>query len=386
MYIASQADLEAFVERAKASDVLAIDTEFLREKTFYPKLCLLQMATRDEAVIVDPFAIDDLSAIVPLLESPDIMKLFHSGHQDIEIMVYDLGCVPRPLFDTQVAATLLGQVQQVGYASLVHTICGARLRKADSFTDWSARPLAESQLSYALDDVVYLPEMYDKMCAMLEEKGRLGWLDDELADMMAPETYMDDERERWKRLKHVGQLSRRQMAAAREMAAWREIEARRRNLPRKWVLADEQIVESCKREPRTIDELFMTRGIRERLTTADARTVMELVNAALDSAPDAWPELPQTGKSERNVDVQVDMLMAIVRMRARENDIAIPTLASVHDLTALARGHRDGNPLVKGWRAEIVGRDLMDFLDGRTSLLVDEGEPAIAAVHRGRDE
>ena len=160
MYIASQADLESFVSRAQGSSVLAIDTEFLREKTYYPKLCLLQMATDDETAIIDPFEIDDLGAITPLLEDENIVKIFHAGHQDIEIFVYNLDCVPRPIFDTQVAAALLGQTQQIGYAPLVHSLCGVKLKKADSFTDWSARPLSASQLKYAEDDVVYLPEMY----------------------------------------------------------------------------------------------------------------------------------------------------------------------------------------------------------------------------------
>ena len=176
----------------------------------------------------------------------------------------------------------------------------------DSFTDWSSRPLTDSQLQYALDDVIYLPQMYDKMRDDLSKKGRLDWLQADFEEMSKPETYQEDERERFRKLKHVMQLNRRQMAAAREMASWREIEARKRNVPRKWVLTDEQIVEACKREPRKIDDLFMVRGIRERLTTHDARNVIALVVAALDSSPEAWPELTQTTRVEHNVDAQVD--------------------------------------------------------------------------------
>ena len=275
---------------------------------------------------------------------------------------------------------MLGQTQQVGYAPLVHAMCGVKLKKADSFTDWSARPLSKSQLDYALDDVLYLPQVYAAMQQKLAEKGRLDWLADEFAEMEKPETYVTDEQEMYRRLKHAGQLSRRQMAAAREMAAWREIEARKRNIPRRWVLADEQIVEACKREPRTIDDLFMVRGVRERLTTADARAVVALVRAALDSAPDSWPEVQKSQKSEPNVDVQVEMLMSIVRMRARENDIAIPTLASTADLTALARGRRRHVEVLRGWRKDIVGDDLVAFLEGRTVLCMQDGRPAVAPV------
>ena len=377
MYIASQADLEAFLERASKHDVLAIDTEFLREKTYYPKLCLLQMGTAEETAIIDPFGIDDLTVIRPILENEKIVKLFHAGYQDIEIMLYDIGCVPHPLFDTQVAAALLGQTQQIGYGALVHSMCGVKLKKADSFTDWSARPLSDSQLKYAADDVIYLPKLYDIMTEKLKSKGRLSWLDDEFREMEKPESYLVDERERFRRLKHVGQLTRRQMAAAREMATWREIEARKRNIPRRWVLTDEQIVESCRREPKKIDDLFMVRGIRERLTTRDARELISLVRAALDSAPDTWPEVQNNNRSEQNVDIQVEMLMSIVRMRAKKNDIAIPTLASTADVTAIARGHRKNIDLLKGWRREIVGNDLVDFMEERTILCIQDGKPVI---------
>lgn len=378
MYIASQEELEAFVKRASSSSILAVDTEFLREKTYYPKLCLMQLATEDEIAIVDPFAVDDLKVLAPLFENEDIVKVFHAGHQDIEIIIYDIGCMPKPVFDTQVAAALLGQAQQIGYASLVHSVCGVKLKKVDSFTDWSARPLSESQISYAQDDVTYLPKMYASMKAALEEKGRLSWLDAEFAEMSDPATYVPDEQERFRRLKHCTQLSRRQMAAAREIAAWREIEARRRNVPRKWVLTDEQIVEACKREPRSIDELFMVRGIRERLTTRDARAVVELAVAALDSAPDTWPELQVSTKSEPNVDAQVDLLMSIVRIRAREYGVAVPTLASHNDLVAVARGHRKGIDLLKGWRRELVGAELVDFMEGHITLSIHKGKVVIS--------
>ncbi|MBE6473154.1 MAG: ribonuclease D [Coriobacteriaceae bacterium] len=377
MYIESQDELESFVERASKAKLLAIDTEFLREKTYYPKLCLMQLATEDEIAIVDPFAVDDIKVLKSLFENEQILKIFHAGHQDIEIIIYDIGCVPRPLFDTQVAATLLGQAQQIGYGALVHSLCGTKLKKADSFTDWSVRPLSESQIQYAADDVIYLPEMYEKMRDRLEEKGRLAWLDDELSPLMEESTYVVDERDRYRRLKHYTQLSRRQMAAAREMAAWREIEARKRNVPRKWVLTDEQIVEACKREPRKIDDLFMVRGVRERLTTRDARVVVELVKSALDSSPEAWPEIPVSGKSEQNVDVQVDLLTAIVRMCAKKNDIAVPTLASHQDLVNIARGHHDNCPVLKGWRREMIGNTLLEFLDGKLALTIRDNRVSV---------
>ena len=377
MYIASQQELEDFIQRASSSSILAIDTEFLREKTYYPKLCLMQFATDDEIAILDPFAVDDLTVLAPLFENEDIVKVFHAGYQDIEIIVYDIGCAPKPIFDTQVAAALMGQVQQIGYSSLVHSMCGVKLKKTDSFTDWSARPLSESQIKYAEDDVVYLPRMYKAMRKTLEERGRLEWLADEFAEMSDPATYVADEHERFRHLKHSTQLNRRQLAAAREVTAWREIEARRRNVPRKWVLTDEQIVEACRRESRKIDDLFMVRGVRERLTTRDARDVIELMVAALDSAPDTWPDITSSSRNEPNVDAQVDLLMSIVRIRARENGVAIPTLASHSDLVAVARGRRRNIDLLKGWRRELVGAELVDFMEGKLVLSIEHGQVVI---------
>ena len=204
---------------------------------------------------------DDLSVLAPLLADERIVKLFHAAGQDLEIILREVGVLPRPVFDTQIAAALLGHTQQIGYAALVHAECGVSLKKIDSFTDWSRRPLSASQRDYAADDVVYLPRLYAGMRAALEEKGRLHWLDHDFEELSDPARYEANERERFRRLKRVSQLSRRQLSAAREVAAWRELEAQRRDVPRKWVVTDEQIVEACKREARTIDELFMVRGL-----------------------------------------------------------------------------------------------------------------------------
>ena len=374
MYIANQESLEAFVDRARLSSVLAIDTEFLRERTYYAKLCLIQLATDSEVVIVDPFEVTDLSVMKPLLEDPDVMKIFHAAGQDLEIIWHEVGCMPKPLFDTQVAAALLGHTQQIGYGALVHAVCGVQLKKVDSFTDWSRRPLSASQLDYAADDVVYLPRMYEQMRFELEKLGRLHWLDPEFEEMCDPSRFQSDERERYKRLKRVGQLSRRQLAAAREVTAWRELTAQKRNVPRKWVITDEQIVEACKREARTIDELFMVRGMREKLGTRDARAVAALMKSAFDASPDTWPELDRSGRNEPNVDAPMDLMGALVRLRAKENGVAVPTLASHDDLLKVARGYRKGVDLLRGWRRALVGEELLELLDGKLSLSLDGHE------------
>lgn len=371
LYISDQESLEAFVERARSSSVLAIDTEFLREKTYYAKLCLLQMATDDEVVIVDPFAARNLAALTPLLQDESVMKLFHAGGQDLEILYRVTGVLPAPVFDTQVAAALLGHTMQVGYGALVHSLCGVTLKKTDSFTDWSRRPLSESQLEYAADDVIYLPEMYRTMRNRLETKGRLAWLANDFAELSDPARYEEDPRLRYRRLKRGSSLSRQQLSAAREAAAWREVEARKRDIPRKWVITDEQIVEVCKREARTIDELFMVRGMRDRLTTRDARALVACMKAGMDLPSEQWPELDRASKSEPNVDAQLDLMTALVRLRARENDIAMQALASHSDLAQVARGYTEGVDVLRGWRRAMVGEELLELLDGRIALSLD---------------
>ena len=374
MYIANQNELVSFIDRAKKSNVLAIDTEFLREKTYYARLCLLQLATDTETAIVDPFSVDDLSVLAPLLEDRSIVKLFHAGSQDLEILYREIGVLPKPVFDTQIAAALLGHTQQLGYASLVYAECGVQLKKIDSFTDWSRRPLSQSQLTYAADDVVYLPKLYQTMHAALEEKGRIHWLDQDFEALSDPSRYEVNEQERYRRLKRVSQLSRRQLSAAREVAAWREIEAQRRDVPRKWIVTDEQIVEACKREARSIDELFMVRGLSERLGTKDARTVVSLIGKGLDAPKDSWPETDRSSRNERNVDAELDLMTALVRLRAKENGVAFPTLASHDDLARVARGYTEGIDLLRGWRRAIVGAELLELLAGNLSLSLECGQ------------
>lgn len=388
-YIVDQESFESFCIRAIEQPVLAIDTEFLREKTYYARLCLLQLATPKEVVVVDPFALETLDPLIPLLESPTIVKVFHAGRQDLEILYHETGVLPAPIFDTQVAAALLGHVQQIGYGGLVHNLCGVTLKKADSFTDWARRPLTPSQINYAADDVIYLPQMYTIMRRELKKKRRLHWLDKDFEAMTDPESYKIDPYDRYRRLKRVSSLSHKQLNAAREVAAWREIDAQEKDIPRKWILTDEQIVEICKREPKTIDELYMVRGVPEKLEVRTARVLIKLIKKALDAPEDTWPEIDRPVKNEPNVDIPLNLMNAVVQLRARENDIAVQTLANSSDLVRIARGYREDVELLTGWRKRIVGDELVDLVEGRLALsLSAEGlriEP-IAGFHQHNHE
>ena len=371
MFITDQADFESFATRAHGSSLLAIDTEFLREKTYYAKLCLLQMQTDDETVIVDPFAVDDLTVLADVFTDPGVLKLFHAGSQDIEILYRVVGVMPTPIFDTQLAATLLGHTQQIGYGALVNLCCGVQLKKIDSYTDWSRRPLSPSQVNYAADDVVYLPAVYRKVSGQLASLGRTHWLDPDFAELVDPKKYAVNERARYRRLKRVGQLKPRQLSAARELAEWRELKAEHSDIPRKWVMTDEQIVEACKREARSIDELFMVRGLSDKLSTRDARAVVACIVRGLDTPMEDWPEHNRPARNEANVDVVVDLMSAVVRKRARENNIAFQTLCNHSDLAKVARGYRDV-AILQGWRRDIVGNELLDLLAGKLMVFVRE--------------
>ena len=291
----------------------------------------------------------------------------------MELIVHEMGVVPKPVFDTQIAASLLGDMLQIGYGSLVLNECNVKLKKADSFTDWSRRPLTDSQIQYALDDVIYLPRIYRSMKERLEKLGRLSWLDRDFEELSDPERYKVDPYERFKRLKRVNQLTPQQLSAAREVAAWRETQAMKRNIPRKWVVTDEQIVEICKREPRTLDELFMVRGVSNTLKTDDARRVLAACKQGLDAPEDAWPELNKSYKSEPNVDPQVDLLYSLVKVRAKEAGVAFGVLASHADLAKLVRGHYEEVDILKGWRRHLVGEELLALMRGEILLGIEDG-------------
>lgn len=373
LLINSDQKLESFVAACEQSSYMAIDTEFLREKTYYPKTCLIQICIEDQVAIVDPFPISSLSSLAPVLTDPSILKIFHACSQDMEIILRATGVLPAPVFDTQIAATLLGKNQQASYASLVSLYCGVTLNKKDSFSDWSRRPLKDSQIQYAADDVIYLPQIHQKMVELLKEKDRLEWLSESFEELSDPDRYIVDPYMRYKKLKRVNQLKPRQLAAAREFAAWRELKAQSKDLPRKWIVSDEQIVEACRREATTIDELFMVRGLKDTLRASDARAIVACIKKGLDCPKEELPDINNKPRSEANVDVVVDIMSGLARKCAQENDIAPQTLASHAELTKLARGYFDDCDLLKGWRRHILGNDLLDFMNGKISLRFQDG-------------
>ncbi|MGN0072625.1 MAG: ribonuclease D [Coriobacteriales bacterium] len=373
-YIETQAGLVELAAELEGSELLAVDTEFLREKTYYPKLCLIQLNNEKVQAIIDPLAVRSLEPLASIMADPGCVKIFHSGSQDIDILFHELGVMPTPLFDTQMAAALMGFPLQVGYGPLVQALCDVRLAKADSYTDWSRRPLTTNQLKYALDDVVYLPQMYRHMVQALEKQGRSHWLDADFAKLADPVRYNSEPMEMWRKVKRVASLSRGQLAVAQELAAWREREAMQRNIPRKWVIPDEAVVEIARKSPKSIDRLMEVRGLNTKLTTKTARQVLEAVKKGRERDPKDYPSLPKRPNGTPEIEGAVDLLASVVEVRSKENGVAVPVLASRDDLARLVHGHKEECEVLHGWRYEMVGRELEAIMEGKLAVCVERGK------------
>lgn len=374
MYVDTPEALRALVDRFRQAPLVGIDTEFMRERTYFAKLCLVQVSTAEESAIIDPLAVTDLSPLCELLTDRNVLKVLHAGTQDLEIFYRICGESTAPVFDTQVAATLAGFPQQVGYGALVHELLGVKLDKGDTYTDWGKRPLSATQVEYALNDVRYLPEVHRLLTERLADGNRLAWLADDFADLEAEETYRLDETALWRRVKRVSSLNRRQLAIAREVTAWREREAMRRDVPRRWVLGDESIVEVARRAPATVDDAYAIRGVGDKVGRGAMSGLLAAVQAGIACAEDDLPSLPKRKRPTGDVDGAVDLMVALVRLRARQNGVAMPLLASRDDLERLAAGERDGSALLEGWRRTMVGNELVELIDGEISLSVSDGE------------
>ncbi len=376
-YISTQKDLDALIELLEGSKILCIDTEFLREETYYPKLCLVQINNGQICAIIDPLNLD-LTPFGKLLADNSITKIFHAGSQDIEILYHETNVVPRPIFDTQVAAALLGYPLQVGYGPLVRSMCQVKLNKSDTYTDWARRPLTKTQLIYALDDVRYLPEIYEIMLDQLTKNGRLAWLESDFEEMSNPRHYETEPREMWRKVKRVSSLSRAQLAIAREVASWREITARKNNMPRKWILPDEAIVNIARKAPNTRERLLEVRETEKLLGVRDIDDILEAVRLGLQTPQSQLPRIKKHGRGDKAITGTLDLMVALVNLRAEQNNVAAPVLASHDELKSLAHGHVDDSPILQGWRREMIGEELLELLDGKLSLHIEKGAIKVA--------
>ncbi|HKK70325.1 MAG TPA: ribonuclease D [Candidatus Krumholzibacteria bacterium] len=383
-------EVTGFCRQARAEGLVGLDMEFERERTYRPVLQLVQAATRERAVLIDPLAIDDLSPLWELIADPAVELIVHAGMQDMEIAFAESGgLVPANVFDTQIAAALLGMGEQPGYADVVRRITGVHLKKGERTTDWSRRPLSKAQAQYALDDVLYLHQLYDEIDSELENRGRRPWLDEELGFYEQRENYERDPGQLWLRVSRHRSLKGKQLAVLRELAIWREEAAAARNVPRMRVVADDVLVDLARRNPQTVEDLQQLRRLHHREIERGADEILAAVARGLACPPDEHPKLPKVHDDDPELNVTVDLLATFVKYRAREKSIAPSYLGNKKQIAAFALAHRqkrsrDGHPLGSGWRYEMVGRDLEQFLDGRLALSVEEGRGRLRLIPVGK--
>jgi len=355
--------LSAFCQQIKHSPWLAIDTEFLREKTYHPQLCLIQIANTEAIACVDPLAIDDLSELFDILYQPDMTLVFHAARQDLELFYLWRDALPQQLFDSQLAATVLGYGDQIGYGKLVKECLNVDLDKSHSRTDWSKRPLDQAQVDYAADDVRYLRELYPLLKSALEEKGRETWLDDDFAKLTDINTYAPAPDKIWRKIKGAGRLKSAQLVILQQLAKWREQQAVNKNRPRRWILKDEVMIDLARIAPSNNEKLHKIRGLEDRTIKNHGQTLIAEIERAKAIPKEQWPELKQPTPLSNEQESVIDALMALLRHYCAEQSIAPAAVAPRKDIELLVRGETDISLLI-GWRREIVGQYLEQFLRG----------------------
>ncbi|MFQ5772925.1 MAG: ribonuclease D [Kiloniellaceae bacterium] len=370
--IAESAELAAFCARQAQADFIAVDTEFMRDSTYWPKLCLAQVAGPQEAAAIDTLAPGiDLGPLFTLLKNNRILKVFHSARQDMEIFFLLMDRLPEPIFDTQVAAMVCGFGESVGYDTLVRRVTGARIDKSTRFADWSRRPLKRRQVDYALSDVVHLRPVYERLRQRLAKTGRTAWLDEEMAVLTNPETYRLVPETAWQRLK-TRSGDRRYLAILRALAAWREAEAQRRDVPRNRVLRDEQIFDIAAHRPATVEELARTRGLsREAAHGRIGQAILKAIAAGL-AVPEAdCPAPPPRAERPAGLGPVIDLLKVLLKMRCEKHEVAQKLVASAADLELIAADDKATVPALTGWRREIFGKEALALKHGRLALGVE---------------
>lgn len=375
--ITDSATLANLCARLSDAPFVTVDTEFMRESTYYPELCLIQIANTEEAAAIDPMAPGlDLSPLLTLLtDNEDVLKVFHAGGQDIEIIYNLTGKTPHPLFDTQVAAMALGQGEQIGYSNLVDSWLGISVDKGARFTDWARRPLDARQIEYAIGDVTHLSAIFPRMLERLKKTGRGAWLDQEMERLADPANYANDPDMAWKRVR-VASRKADVLGRLKAIARWRELEAQAKDLPRGRIVKDETIADLAGHPPRKQADLAKVRGLSQTWASNDigARLIAAIEGArplSDDELPPRDDRKPGLGREGALV---ADLLKLLLKIRARDIDVAPRLLARGEELEALAAGQRKGLQILEGWRYDQFGHDALELVEGRLGFAVQGGK------------
>lgn len=363
--------LTTLCQQLANSEWLAVDTEFLREKTYYPQLCLIQIANAEIIACVDPLAIPDLTSLLDILYNPNTTVVFHAARQDLELLYLLRGKLPPTLFDTQLAATVLGYGDQIGYANLVKQCVDVDLDKAHSRTDWTKRPLDQAQIDYAADDVRYLRDIYHILKQQLKDKDRLHWLDDDFATLTSTKTYEPNPTNIWRKIKGAGRLKGVQLAVLQRLASWRENRAVKSNRPRRWMLKDEVMIDLARIAPQSLDKFKLIRGLESNTIERHGKTLLEEIKQAKALPKEEWPMVKKLEPLTNQQDALMDALMSLLRKYCDQQSIAPAAVASRKDIESMVRGETD-IPLLQGWRNEIVGHYLAQFINGQLTITADQ--------------
>jgi ribonuclease D len=373
--ITSTSALSETCSRLAAGDYVTVDTEFMREQTFWPDLCLIQLAGPGEEAIVDPLASGiDLAPFYRLMADPGVVKVFHAARQDVEIVYSEAGLIPTPIFDTQVAAMVCGFGESVSYVNLVKKVTGRDLDKSSRFTDWSRRPLSEKQLVYALGDVTHLRDIYIHLKTELEATHRESWLDEEMAELTAPSTYESHPENAWQRLK-MRVKNRKALAVLIELAAWRERLAQAQDVPRGRILRDEALYDIANQQPASVDKLSELRTLSDGFARSQrAREIVDAVQRGLGRDPTTLPSLPRGQPLSAEASATMELLKVLLKASAARHRVAPRLIADSDDLERIASEPDPDVPALRGWRRHLFGEDALKLKRGELALTLHKGE------------
>lgn len=384
MLITSSDELASFCQSVSGYSFVTVDTEFVRERTYWPKLCLVQVAADDKAAAIDALAPNiDLTPLFDLMLNRDILKVFHSPGQDLSVFHTVMNDVPQPIFDTQIAAMVCGFGEQPAYASLVNGLLGEQVDKASQMTDWARRPLTDRQISYALSDVTHLIKVYELLREKLVASGRTPWVDQEIASLIEPSSYMSEPDEQWRKVR-IRRPTRKALAVLREVARWRENVAQERDRPRAWIIKDDSLAEIAATQPSSMEQLERVRGVTPHFAEGrDGQAILAAIDRAIESPESEWPDVAKRNGRPDVSDTLVALLQALLKIRADENEVATGLVANRRELEQIAIDDDADVRAMKGWRREVFGDDALRLKHGKLAI-TSNGNGAIAVSMNGR--